>query len=295
MKKSAELQKLNDALKKRIKELEKSEKQLKEMQVHQVQSEKLVAIGQLAAGVAHEINNPLSYVALNIEHVHDYIQGLAMATPEFKKVISKNDFDRIVKLVPALKMKGDFDSLMGEVQEGIGRIRNIVQSLKGFSRLDDAEKNAMSDINDGLKSTLVVVQNELKHCADVQVTYGDLPKVYCNLSEINQVFLNILVNAIAAIKEQKIDRGIIRIRTYHFEKSVVCEIENEGKQIPQRFRNKIFDPFFTTKKVGEGTGLGLSISYDLVVNRHNGSLELDKTYTDGVRFIIKVPLDGELK
>ncbi|MGL1900862.1 MAG: ATP-binding protein [Fibrobacterales bacterium] len=280
----------NRLLTEKVRALEEGTQYMQQMQMQMVQNERLIAIGQLAAGVAHEINNPLSFVTLNIDHLSEYvlqIQNLAKVWSTNEREPSLKDVSQYAPLVGSA---GDLQTLLSETQEGIERIREIVQSLRGFSRVDTGDGVVENNINEGMQSTLVVVQHQIKHAADVEVYLGDIPLVPCNLGEINQVFLNVLVNAVAAIQSSPHERGRIGVRTFVRNESVVCEIENNGDSIEENIVKKIFDPFFTTKRVGEGTGLGLSISHDIIVNKHNGSLYVDRSFSEGVRFVIELPI-----
>ncbi|MGL1934565.1 MAG: ATP-binding protein [Fibrobacterales bacterium] len=281
----------NKLLTDKVRALEEGTQFMQQMQMQMVQNERLIAIGQLAAGVAHEINNPLSFVTLNIDHLSEYIlqiQNVAQLWDDNERTPTQKD---IAQYAPLLSSAGDLQKLLSETQEGVDRIRAIVQSLRGFSRVDTREGFVENNINEGLQSTLVVVRHQIKHAADIDVYLGDIPLVCCNLGEINQVFLNILVNAVAAIQSSSHERGRIGVRTFIRNKNVICEIENNGDPIDEAIFNKIFDPFFTTKNVGEGTGLGLSISHDIVVNKHNGALFVDRSFAEGVRFVIELPID----
>ena len=174
--------------------------------------------------------------------------------------------------------------------EGVYRITEIVTSLRNFSRSEDETKIESYDINEALESTLVVAKNEIKYVADVEKELSVVPRIECIGSEINQVLLNILVNAAQAIESQRrSDRGLIHIKTYADPESLYCEISDNGPGIPQNIVNRIFDPFFTTKDAGEGTGLGLNISYDIVVHKHNGELSVQSEEGKGTTFTMKLP------
>jgi len=176
-------------------------------------------------------------------------------------------------------------------QEELERVTNIIQNLRDFSRIDQPGSLDEYNLNDGIKATLVVAKNEIKYDAELKTELSEVPSIFCNSGQINQVFLNILVNAAQAIRSQKRDdRGTITIRTYATETGVACEISDNGCGIPPDSLSKIFDPFFTTKAVGKGTGLGLSVSYDIIVNKHKGELLIDSTVGEGSKFTIKLPI-----
>jgi signal transduction histidine kinase len=185
----------------------------------------------------------------------------------------------------------DLSVLFNDSREGIDRITSIVQNLRDFSRKDEPENFDIYNINDGVKATLVVVQNEIKYDTDVETELSEVPQIFCSSGQINQVLLNILMNAAQAIKSQeRDDKGKIAIRTYATDDNVVCEISDDGPGIEPDELQKIFDPFFTTKPVGKGTGLGLSISYDIIVNKHKGILLVDNSIGNGTKFTIKLPI-----
>jgi len=288
-------------------ELEMSNNELKETQSHLVQSEKLASIGQLAAGVAHEINNPVGFVASNFETLENYIkkiQELLQMYGELLGEIEKSEkkvlldkADTIGKSRDDMKIDfilKDLSGLFNDSREGINRITSIVQNLRDFSRIDQPGSLNKYNINDGIKATLVVAQNEIKYDADVKTELSEVPLIACNAGQINQVLLNIIINATQAIKSKKKEGlGNIKIRTYATDDDVVCEISDDGPGIePEKLLN-IFDPFFTTKPVGEGTGLGLSISYDIIVIKHKGKLLVDSTVGEGTKFKIVLPFNAK--
>ncbi len=284
--------------------LEKANKELKEMQSQMVQSEKLASIGQLAAGVAHEMNTPVGFVASNFQTLEDYIKKIQSVLEMEDELIGKIKTEQkteLLKKADAISksrddMKMDFilediQGLFDDSREGLDRVTNIIQNLRDFSRIDQPGSLDEYNLNDGIEATLVVAGNEIKYDADVKTEFSELPPVLCDSSQINQVFLNILINAAQAIKSQeRDDKGTITIRTYAKDKNVVCEIADDGCGIPPDKISKVFDPFFTTKAVGKGTGLGLSVSYDIIVNKHKGELLVDSTVGKGTKFTIKLPV-----
>jgi signal transduction histidine kinase len=274
------------------------------MQSQLVQSEKLASIGQLAAGVAHEMNTPVGFVASNFETLENYmkkIKELFQMYGELVEKIETSDKAVLLDKVDAIsksrnEMKIDFilkdlSVLFNDSREGIDRVTSIVQNLRDFSRVDKPENFETYNINDGIRATLVVVQNEIKYDADVEMELSEVPQILCSTGQINQVLLNILMNAAQAIKSQeRDDKGKITIKTYATDNDVVCEISDDGHGIEPDKLAKIFDPFFTTKPVGEGTGLGLSISYDIIVIKHKGALLVDNSLGKGTKFTIKLPI-----
>ncbi|AMC37075.1 ATPase [Janthinobacterium sp. B9-8] len=271
----------------------KLNEQLALAHVQMVQSEKLASIGQLAAGVAHEINNPLAYIFSNFGTLENYLSQLfdMLAVCEASEQVMKS---MILSAQTRSKhehldlafLKDDVPILMRETKEGLIRVREIVQNLKDFSRVDAQLAWEFTDIHLGLDSTLKIIGNELKYAADVVKHYGELPKVECIASQLNQVFLNFLVNAAQSMSER---RGEISLRTSVQGATVCIEIADNGCGIAPENQGRIFEPFFTTKAIGKGTGLGLSIAYG-IVRVHHGKIELESTLGHGTLFRIILPI-----
>ncbi len=269
------------------------------------QSEKMASIGQLAAGVAHEINNPTAFVSSNLKTLSEYmddiimlIKGYRLLTEDLGKTANTESLREVsaehLKLVADLEAKAEIDfivedivNLIAESREGTGRIGRIVQNLKNFAHPGD-EKLKMVNINDNIESTLNIVWNELKYKAIVCKEYGNIPDILGYPQQLNQVFMNILVNAAQSIKEN----GEIRISTRVVDGYAEIKFTDTGVGIPKENLPKIFDPFFTTKDVGKGTGLGLHVSYD-IVNKHNGTIEIDSMVNAGTTVTVKIPLNCE--
>ena len=266
---------------------------LHDTQQQLVQSEKLASIGQLAAGVAHEINNPIGYVRSNIGSLQDYVtrlfevldayQAEEAALPEaaranINKAKQAADFDYL---------RDDIQDLIRESAEGTERVRKIVQDLRDFSRSDTGQQWQAADLHQGLESTLNIANNEIKYRADVVREYGQLPLVECLPSQLNQVFMNLFVNAAQAIPDGR--RGTLRIRTGHDGEQVWIEIEDNGCGIAPEALARIFDPFFTTKPVGKGTGLGLALSYG-IIQKHHGTITASSAPGNGTLFRITLPV-----
>jgi signal transduction histidine kinase len=250
-----------------------------------VQSEKLASLGELAAGVAHEINNPVGYVSSNLTTLQKYLTV-------YEKVLDAPEADSAE--MAALKKKlnyafirDDLQNLVKETQEGVGRVKAIIQDLKDYARTNVATHYVASDIQVGLKSTLNIARNQLKNRADVRLELGKLPLVECAPSQIDQVFLNLIVNAAQAMPEGKM--GLIDIRTDCNDTHVWIEVKDNGPGIPPEILKKIFDPFFTTKDPGTGTGLGLSVSTN-IIQQHGGTLEVNSTVGLGTTFKITLPI-----
>lgn len=279
-------------LQQRHDELERAYRSLAGAQEQLLQSEKMASIGQLAAGVAHEINNPIGYVHSNLGTLREYTGALfamieayanAMAAPdpaaqrdELREKREKLDIDFIL---------GDLPQLLDESREGIERVTRIVQDLKEFSHVGRNETMRPTDLVKGLESTLNIVWNDLKYKAKVEKIYGEMPAVECLPSEINQVFMNLLINAGQAIAE----RGVITLACGHENDEAWVSIADTGCGIPEDALGRIFEPFFTTKPVGRGTGLGLAISYR-IVEKHHGRIEVQSTVGQGTAFRVVLPV-----
>lgn len=269
-------------------------KQLKEVQSHLVQSEKLASLGQLAAGVAHEINNPLGYIYSNLNTLEQYVQDLLKIVESGQKLASRlpadepavQEFLRLQQSADLDFMKDDIHDLVREALEGATRAKKIVQDLRDFSRIDKQDKSPF-DLEAGIDATLNIVNNEIKYKAEVIKEYAGVNPFVCVGSQINQVILNLLVNAAQAIEEF----GKIYIRTGCEPGWTWFEVEDTGKGIPPDIQSKIFDPFFTTKPVGKGTGLGLSLSYKIIED-HQGKVDLQSTVGKGTKFRVSLPIQN---
>ena len=275
-----------------------------------LQADKMASLGQLVAGVAHEINNPVNFIYANLTHLNDYIQALLAVIdlyqqryshldPEIAALIKEKDLDFAIE---------DLPKLLSSMTTGTERIREIVLSLRNFSRLDEAEMKLV-DIHEGIDSTLLLLQHRLKSSRtslEIKVikNYGDLPKVECYPGHLNQVFMNIITNAIdeadkynqeRCSEEIKKQPSIIKISTQLNEKWVQISIEDNGAGITNVVKEQLFNPFFTTKPVGKGTGLGLSISYQIVVSMHGGELKCISAPNSGAEFVIEIPFRVDYK
>jgi signal transduction histidine kinase len=274
-------------------EKQQSAAALQASQLMMFQSEKMASIGQLAAGVAHEINNPVGFIISNLSTLAKYSERLTSfietQTELLKSTLEQNRLDELDGLRKQIKLEyiiRDIPQLISESLDGAERVKIIVQNLKTFSRKDE-EAWKQADINDCLESTLKVVWNELKYKAEIVRVYGELPLLKCNPGQLNQVFMNLLVNAAHAIG----NGGTITIRTWHGQNGIHLSISDNGHGIPDQIRSRIFEPFFTTKEVGQGTGLGLSISYD-IVRKHGGTIEVDSSPDTGTTFTVHLPFEN---
>ncbi|KAB2915263.1 MAG: PAS domain-containing protein [Dechloromonas sp.] len=267
--------------------------QLTDAKEQLVQQEKLASIGQLAAGVAHEINNPIGFVHSNIGTLENYLGDLFALLQAYQEAEPALADPQVAARLKAMRekmdlpfLREDVPQLVGESKEGISRVKKIVQDLKDFSRVDSSLEWQFADLHQGIDSTVNIVANEIRYKADVVKEYGQLPAVECLAPQLNQVFMNLLVNAAHAMGEQ---RGTITIRSGCSGDSVWLEFADTGSGIPPAIRQKIFDPFFTTKPVGKGTGLGLSLSYG-VIQKHNGRIEVESEPGKGSTFRITLPV-----
>ena len=272
-----------------------TERKLLETQI--VQSEKMASIGQLAAGVAHEINNPVGFIMSNLGTLQEYVGSLKKILAQYEALAkavepvagdeAADSLDKIETLIQEEDLDyilEDVDELLKESLEGTERVKEIVQSLKNFARAEEIELKE-ADINEGIEATLKVVWNELKYKAEVHKRLGKIPRVLCYPGQLNQVFMNLLVNAVQSIPE----KGEITIETKVVGSDAIVRISDTGVGIPERDLHRIFDPFFTTKEVGRGTGLGLSISHS-IVQKHNGSIHVDSKVGQGTTFTIRLPI-----
>ncbi len=256
-----------------------------------LQAEKMASIGQLAAGVAHEINNPIGYVHSNLGSLQEYLSNLFALVDAYDRALASPDPATQRQEIDATREQLDIDfisrdlpQLLTECRQGIERVTRIVKDLKDFSRSDRDHSWKLADLHAGLDSTLNIVWNELRYKATLDKQYGTLPMIECLQSELNQVFMNLLLNAGQAIEE----RGVITLRTGAADGMVWVEVGDDGSGIPPDVQQRIFDPFFTTKPVGKGTGLGLSISYGIVA-KHHGRIEVDSRPGEGSRFRVVLP------
>jgi PAS domain S-box-containing protein len=273
-------------------ELAEANQRLQQTQVLMVQHEKLASIGQLAAGIAHEINNPVGFLKSNHVILEKYTLKLREAWAA-ARIAAGPAIEAIETKMDLAFVFSEFDTIFAESADGFSRIMRIVSNLKSFSRIDQGSDFELYDINGGIESTLVVARNEIKYVADVQKKLGELPQIRAMGGEINQVILNILVNGAQAIEAQKRpEKGLIEIETLLKGERVQVIIHDNGPGIPEAIRTRIFDPFFTTKEPGKGTGLGLSISYDIIVTKHMGKLAVESEPGEGTTFIIELPVAG---
>lgn len=273
--------------------------ELQHTQLQMVQREKMASIGQLAAGVAHEINNPMGYLISNLGMLQEYNAKIGEFLQRQQAAVEKlgtadelpqAEKDAAVAELAAQRQRLQIDYMLSDTAEllqetlgGADRVKRIVQDLKSFARTDDGFK--LANINEGIRSTINVIWNELKYKATIEQELGNLPDIRCNLGQLNQVFMNLLLNSVQAID----GGGVIAIRSWQENDSIFVAVRDNGKGIAPELQERIFEPFFTTKEVGEGTGLGLSVSYD-IVHKHGGEITVDSQPGVGTTFTVRLPL-----
>ncbi|RUT06987.1 hypothetical protein DSM106972_022480 [Dulcicalothrix desertica PCC 7102] len=270
--------------------------ELQRTQSQLIQTEKMSSLGQLVAGIAHEINNPVNFIQGNVNYIEEYTQSLLNLLSLYQKYFpSHPEIEEFTEELDLEYIIQDLFKILSSMKLGAIRIRDIVLSLRTFSRLDEAEMKTV-DIHEGIDSTLLILSHKFEkkfNFSRIEIIkdYGNLPLVECYASELNQVFLNILTNAIDILQNNRtLDLAKIIIKTC-LDCNLVCvSIKDNGIGIDEKLQDKVFDPFFTTKPVGQGTGLGLSICYQIVVDKHHGQLNCISKPGQGAEFIIKIPL-----
>ena len=275
-----------------------SERATLEEQLNQAQ--KLESIGQLAAGIAHEINTPIQYVNDNMRTISEYLVDIESLSNGYQQLLTQLEAQNVlseqVATIRKLEQECDLEFMLEDAPaamlqslEGITRVSEIVKAMKNFSPSGSGQVSLL-DINEAISNTLIVARNEYKYIADIETNLAEIPLVECHAGELNQVFLNLIVNAAHAIEEKGSQRGLIRISTSVPEPGYieVCVSDN-GCGIPEEVRHKVFDPFFTTKEVGKGTGQGLNLAFQTIERKHNGRIFLDTRVGEGTQFRLKIP------
>jgi PAS domain S-box-containing protein len=287
----SEVIKQTDSLVKKNLELETILNDLKNAQMQLIQSEKLASLGQLTAGIAHEINNPINFVSANIEPLKQDFEELQMLIEQYTALQHSTNVSHDLLKIQQMSHQIDVSYLIEEIKalltgidEGAKRTKEIVMGLRNFSRLDESETK-LANIHDGLDSTLMLLRHRIKNRITVERSYGTLPLIECYPGKLNQVFMNILTNAIQAIP----GKGFIWINTWQQSNEIHISIKDSGKGMTAKVKDRIFEPFFTTKGVGAGTGLGLSISYG-IIQKHNGKIDVHSQPGKGAEFIITLPV-----
>jgi signal transduction histidine kinase len=256
----------------------------------------MAAIGQLAAGIAHEINTPAQYVGDNIRAIGDFFGSLKRLVAFYQTILKKSVDHTGLQSIQSMEEQEELEFILEDAPlaiaqslEGITQISQIVQAMKGFAHIGH-NRLSSADINKSLQNTLLVAKNSYKYIADVETHFGALPAIECYPAELNQVFLNIIVNAAHAIEEKNCGQGLITITTQSVNDEIEIRIDDNGIGIPEDIRNRIFDPFFTTKDVGKGSGQGLNIAYRIVCEQHHGRLTVESRIGVGSTFMIRLPV-----
>ncbi len=293
VKQKVEIEEKNVVLEDQKEELHSMLESLKLTQSQLVQSEKMASLGQLVAGIAHEINNPVTFISAgvdslgtNLEEVRQVLEIYHRITPENTKE-KLNEIENIKEQIDYKQAIREINKLIESIKNGTERTTQIVNGLRTFSRLDE-DVLKIADIHEGLDSTLILLRNRYKSRIEINKAYGDIPSVECFPGQLNQVFMNIISNSIDAIE----DKGVITISTSKSFDSLEIKIKDSGSGMPEDIKAKIFDPFYTTKEVGDGTGLGLSISHG-IIEKHGGSIKVQSEAGKGSEFIINLPLKQE--
>ncbi|MBP2627746.1 MAG: hypothetical protein H6Q68_2457 [Firmicutes bacterium] len=268
-----------------------------------IQQEKLAGIGQLAAGIAHEINTPLGFVTGNVEMLEEYFavfSSVLKLQADFTTIepLYKENIDQGIKKERERELTfilDDLPELFRDTLEGLNRINKIVKGIQIYAHIDQQRTFEQYDLIKGLHSMLLMAQNKIKPYATIEEQLQNIPTIEAVGEEINQVLLNLIINAAHAIKEKALAKmGVIKISIWHEKEFVYCAIEDNGSGIIPANLNSIFNPFFTTKTVGQGTGMGLSISYDIIANRHNGEILVESSQGNGAKFTVKLPIKHDL-
>jgi two-component system, NtrC family, sensor kinase len=305
-------QQLEERVQARTAELSEALEKLQRTQLQLVQTEKISSLGQLVAGVAHEVNNPIGFISTNLYHANQYANDLINLVRLYREKFPTpgDEIEEAIEAIDLRHISEDLPRLISSMKLGSDRIRGIMQSLRNYSRTDGVEKKAI-DIHEGIETTLMILQHRLnaqtyRSAIQIMKEYGNLPMIECYPGQLNQVFMNLLANAIDAIEEQMegndYDKGksrtsdgeeftpIIYISTSLDREYVSIQIKDNGQGIPESAKEKIFQPFFTTKPEGKGTGLGLSICHQIVTEKHGGILDYNSSPETGTEFMIKIPL-----
>jgi len=301
------LKEMFERIKKQNKDLKELNKTLNDTQFHMIQKEKLAAIGELAAGVAHEINNPLGYVGSNLEVLSNFVLRIQRMITEYRDLVQSvvsnnnimeiNEINQIITNLKELetKLKVNFvlkelEEIISDSRDGVNRVSKIVKSLQNFAKTGFEDEMILNDLNIIIDEAILLLNNDLKNVATIEKKYGVIPNILCNRSQLGQVMLSLITNSLQAIRSQNRLNGEIVIETFKEKDMVCCSITDDGPGIEESIINKIFDPFFTTKEIGSATGIGLSISYDIIVKKYNGEFNVESIPGKKTVFTFKFPI-----
>jgi PAS domain S-box-containing protein len=291
IKKNKEIDESRKDIQLTLAKLEKAYEELKASQLKILQQEKMASIGQLAAGVAHELNNPMSFIISNLGTLDKYINRLIDFILVQSEAVKSLKDNATIRRVDEKRAEVKLDNILEDVKvllkeslDGSDRVKKIINELNSFSRMDE-EEYKKADINECIESAITIVWNELKYKSTLEKKYGNLPQTKCYPRQMNQVFVNLLINAVHSIA----DKGVIAIKTWNKDDFIWVEVSDTGVGIPRQNLVKIFEPFFTTKEAGKGTGLGLSITYE-IIQRHKGEITVKSEVGKGTTFTIRIPL-----
>lgn len=302
------LKEMNSTITLQYKKLQAITQQLKDTQFNLIQKEKLAALGEIAAGIAHEINNPMGFISSNLDTMNRYfekintllfayknfVQLAGIETPNHEKLMQrKSEITELERKQKIDFIMDDLTTIIQESSDGANRVTKIVQSLRNLAKTGTENEMAYNDLGQIAEEALLIVKHETEFVATIDKKMESSLYLLCNKGQIGQVMLNILLNAIYAVKSRNTNvLGKIAIKTYSAEENMICEISDDGPGIQAEHLSRIFDPFFTTKDVGSGVGLGLSVAYDIVVKKHSGELSVTSELGKGTSFIIKLPTNG---
>lgn len=305
---SNNLKSLIEVTRQQNEELKVINAKLTEAKFSLVQSEKMAAIGQLAAGIAHEINNPMGFVKSNFDILQKYFNRVIEFLTFVQDRINDKQYTENMELCQCAEAVGQkyralkIDLILNELEGifsdstgGIERVTEIVQSLRVFARSSRDDEKGTNVLLDLINQVALITRNEVRYVATIEIEVPDDIVIYCNRIQLGQVFVNIIINAAQAIKSQKrSDQGYIKIIARKEEQNIIIWFIDDGPGIPEENILKIFEPFFTTKDIGQGTGLGLSVSYDIIVNKHNGTIDVKSEFGKGATFIVTLPIVTEV-
>ncbi|MEM6252769.1 MAG: ATP-binding protein [Cyanobacteria bacterium P01_D01_bin.156] len=272
-----------------IEERSQALQQLKRTQTQLIQAEKMSSLGTMVAGIAHEINNPINFIYGNLKFIDEYTTDLLNLIHLFRKKYSTPDTDiqAEVDRIDLLFIESDLPEVLNSMKIGTDRVHEIVSSLRNFSRLDESEQKTVN-LQDGIESTLLILNYRIRRGVKITKNYAESGLFHCYPAQLNQVFMNIITNALDALESSNVDSPEITICTEKINNQTIIRIKDNGPGIPEEIRSKIFDPFFTTKPVGQGTGLGLSICYQ-IVQKHYGTLSVESVFPQGTEFFVALP------